>query len=269
MNEKYERLLKYIKGLGHIAVALSGGVDSGFLLHAAVDAVGSENVAALTATTLLHRADELDFSRELAARYGVAHRVIELDPLAIEAVRFNRIDRCYHCKRAIFTALWDATHLMGIENLADGTNADDTGVYRPGLAALAELGVVSPLKECGLTKAEIRDIAGDFGLNIAKKPSRPCLATRLPYDVELEPAIIHMIAEGEKTLEGFGLNQFRLRHHGDIARIEAETSDFAKILELRKELTAALKALGYRHITLDLQGFRSGSFDEKPQNGIE
>ena len=294
--EKYrmlrEKMDSYVSG--GIAVAFSGGVDSALLLKLACMVAGEENaVYAVTVQTRLHPANDLETAKRMAVKFGAAHRVLQIDELAESGLENNPVDRCYLCKRSIFRKIKNLTHTLGVEHILEGTNADDLGEYRPGIRAVRELGVSSPLAECGLTKAEIRELAGHLGISAAKRPSAPCLATRLPYGTKIDYALLGRIDEGERYLRELGFYNVRLRVHeltelvsekreeqgsccengaGSaeedpgrewLARIEVDREDLGKILENREELVRKIKKLGFARVTMDLEGFRSGSMDER------
>lgn len=264
-EEKCEKLYGILKELTkeNIAVAFSGGVDSSLLLKAASDCA-SENGTTVYAVT----ADsELSPSEDLAAAVGVAeeieakHLVIKVDVLGEASVSKNPPDRCYHCKKSIFGSMKNAAEKLGAALLADGTNADDMKAYRPGIRALKELEIRSPLKEAGMTKEDIRRLAGELRISVAERPSAPCLATRFPYGELLSEEKLRAVEKGEAFLKKHIDGNIRLRVHGEIARIEAEEAQMTEIFRHREKITSDLKTLGYHYITLDLEGFRSGSMD--------
>ena len=261
LDEKYESLLSALRGMGRVAVAYSAGVDSTFLLAAAHEALG-ENAIALTAVTAAIPQREVQEAVDFCAALGVQHRLVEVDALAVDAFRRNAPDRCYHCKKHIFSTLWDAAKGEGCAHLAEGSNLDDDLDYRPGHRAILELGVESPLRAAELTKAEIRALSERLGLATAAKPSFACLASRVPYDEEITAEKLRRIDAAEQLLLQHGFGQFRVRSHGDLARIEVPEREQEKLFSLRHELHDALRALGFAYVTMDLQGFRSGSMNE-------
>ncbi len=261
LDNKYENLLASLRGLGRVAVAYSAGVDSTFLLAAAREALG-ENAVALTAVTAAIPRREVAEAEAFCAAHGVVHRLVEVDALAVDAFRLNAPDRCYHCKKHIFSALWDAARSEGCAHLAEGSNLDDDLDYRPGHKAILELGVESPLRAAELTKAEIRALSEKLGLATAAKPSFACLASRVPYGEEITAEKLRRIDEAEQLLLARGFSQFRVRSHGDLARIEVPPSEQQMLFDQREEVHDALRALGFSYVTMDLKGFRSGSMNE-------
>ena len=245
-----------------LCVAFSGGVDSTLLLRAAADALGSR-VSAVTFSSRLSPKTEPGEAAAAARAMGVTHYMLTFDELADERILANPPDRCYHCKHFIFRTLQDFAKAHGLGAVADGTNADDRNEYRPGLRALRELGVHSPLADCGFTKREVREAARALGLSAAGKPSAPCLATRVPYGERLTDALLEKIERAEEALHTLGFAQCRVRAHGDIARIEVPAEALSRALEKRAEIIAGLHEAGFIYITLDLEGFRSGSMDVK------
>ena len=280
LAEKYRTLREKIGGYvpGGIAVAFSGGVDSALLLKLACMAAGEENaVYAVTVQTRLHPAKDLEAAKLAAAELGAMHRVLQIDELAEGGLENNPVDRCYLCKRSIFRKIKDLAHTLGAGCVLEGTNADDLREYRPGIRAIRELQISSPLAECGLKKAEVRRLAEYLGISVAKRPSTPCLATRLPYGTKIDYELLARIDEGECYLRELGFYNVRLRAHeltslvsaekGDsgrewFARIEVDLTDLEKLLENREELVEKIKGLGFARVTMDLEGFRSGSMDK-------
>ncbi len=246
-----------------ICIAYSGGVDSTLLLRAALNAALPQKkpVLALILETRLHPHKDTLEALSLARSLGAMCEVISIDEFQDPQIRQNPENRCYLCKRLLFRTLKERAAFLGFTVIADGTNADDLREYRPGLAALEELGVHSPLKELGITKQEVREISAFLGLSTASKPSTPCLATRLPYHTLLDYSVLERIQQGEELLRAMGFYNVRLRFHEPVLRIEVDTADFPKLLERTGEICAKLKALGFLYITLDLEGFRSGSMD--------
>ncbi len=261
LSEKYEMLLQNLRGMGALAVAYSAGVDSTFLLAAAREALG-ENVLALTAVTAALPRREVSEARDFAAGLGVRHELVEVDALAVPAFRDNAPDRCYHCKKHIFSALRSHARAAGFPHLAEGSNLDDDLDYRPGHRAITELGVLSPLREAELTKAEIRALSERMGLATAAKPSFACLASRVPYGEAITAEKLRRIDAAEEVLRGLGFGQYRVRSHGDLARIEVPEGELERLFACRREIRAALTDLGFVYVTMDLQGFQSGSMNK-------
>ena len=269
--ERIEELKTFLRRTAEhgAALAFSGGVDSSFLLAVLKELHDGSPfpLTALTMRTVFQASEELSEVRRIAAETGVELQVFSCDPLALPEVRDNPPDRCYWCKRHIFSEFLDFCRVNGLGVLFDGTNADDLNVYRPGLRALRELGVVSPLAELGFTKAEIRHLAAERGLQCAKKPAMPCLATRFEYGTELTPERLRMAAGGEELIRDLlpPETDLRLRVHDRIARIEVSPDALGIVLRNRTEISAGLKKLGFEFITLDLEGFRSGCYDKKEE----
>ncbi len=262
--DSLNRRLKDILEQGDCCVAFSAGVDSTVVLKLACEQAAGLNrkVYAVTFHTMLHPKTDRKLAVRLAEEYGAEAVVLKVDEYGIGKILDNPPDRCYYCKDYLFRTLKDFAWKNGCASVLDGTNADDKKVFRPGLKALQKNGILSPLAECGVTKVQVRELAALLNLETAEKPSAPCLATRLPYGVQLDRRLLERIEEGEQYMESLGIQSSRLRIHGDVARIELEPEDFGILLEFREELIRYLKKLGFGYITLDLQGLRSGSMDE-------
>ncbi|MHC4561273.1 MAG: ATP-dependent sacrificial sulfur transferase LarE [Planctomycetota bacterium] len=248
--------------LGSVAVAASGGVDSSFLLALAARTLGTEKVLAVTARGAFYPPDEVTDAAEVAAGAGVQHVIVESDVLADPTVAANPPDRCYHCKKLIFAAVKRLAAQRGLAGVASGDNADDPSDHRPGLRAIRELDIATPLLDAGLTKADIRAASAAMGLLTADKPSGACLASRVPYGRPLTPEGLDRIDAGEKALREMGFRQCRLRDHDPVARIEVVPEQLNQALGMRESILAALKPLGYTYVTIDLEGFRSGAMNE-------
>lgn len=250
-----------------ICLAFSGGVDSSLLLKLAADAAAmtGKKVYAVTFDSRLHPSCDLKIARQVAGELGGIHEIIAVDELDQEEIRHNPVNRCYLCKRHLFSKLRESAGKKGIRHILDGTNEDDMHVYRPGIRALKELGIISPLAELHITKDQVKKMAGELGISVASRPSTPCMATRLPYHTEIDYDVLACIAEGEAYLRGIVPGNIRLRLHGEIARLEVDKDAFGRVLERKEEITGKLKGLGFEYVTLDLEGFRSGSMD----GGIE
>ena len=248
-----------------ICMAFSGGVDSGVLLAAACKAAkisGTDKpVLAVTFATRLHPHGDTAEAAELAKSLGAIHKIIEIDEFTDTRISENPRNRCYLCKSLLFKSLLKAGADAGYTFFCEGSNLDDTKVYRPGIQAVRELKVASPLIDCELTKAMIREIAANEGLSVASKPSTPCMATRLPYDTHFDYELLEKINEGEVWLRNLNFYNVRLRFHDPILRIEIDKQDFNRFMEHHESIVNAMKALDFKYITLDLEGFRSGSMD--------
>ncbi len=264
LAQKYRGLREKLRGLERLAVAFSGGVDSALLLKVAADSLGPGAVIALTARTAFSPAWELAEARSLASELGIRQLLEDIDVLGEPKVAANSPRRCYHCKRLIFGRLAARAQAEGFGQLADGANFDDLSEYRPGSQAAAELGILSPLREAALSKADIRCLSEALGLQTAQKPAFACLASRFPYDSPLNLEALKQVEAGEDFLRSLGFRQLRLRRHGPIARLELGRSELAQMLklELVDLVNEKLKALGFAFVTLDLGGYRSGSLNE-------
>lgn len=260
-NEKYTNLLKDLEKLGTVMLAFSGGVDSTFLLKAAREALGS-SVKAVTVCAPYIPRWEIEEAKAMAGELGVVHEIIDV-PL-IEEIRHNPPDRCYLCKKALFGILQEIAERDGYQSVIEGTNFDDTADFRPGLRALKELKVRSPLLENKLTKEEIRVLSKELGLKTWDKPPYACLLTRIPHGRELREEDFARIEHAEKFLMHRGFRAVRVRCHGNLARIEVAQKDMEKLfaLPVLEEISRELKNLGFRYVTLDLEGYCVGSFNE-------
>ena len=264
VKEKHEKLKAIFKDLGKVVVAFSGGVDSTLLLKVAQDTLGVKNVLAVTALSPLYPERELEGVKKLIQTLGVNHRLIHSNELEIPGFSKNPPNRCYYCKSKLFGELLDLAKEETIPFIVEGSTLDDDKDHRPGKVAVQELGVRSPLREVGLAKAEVRELSRALGLPTWDKPSFACLASRFPYGEEITGEGLKMVDEAEDFLFGLGFKQVRVRHYGNLARIEILKEEMAHLMEdsLREKVVARLKGVGYSYITLDLQGFRSGSMNE-------
>ncbi|OLN29457.1 ATP-utilizing enzyme of the PP-loop superfamily [Desulfovibrio sp. DV] len=259
-DQKYRNLLTALGSLGHAVVAFSGGLDSTFLLHSARQALGNKVLAVTVVAPYTPRADVQD-AKATAQALQVRHLL--LDAPFPETIRDNPPDRCYRCKHHLFTRLVATAQAEDIARVLDGTNLDDLDDYRPGLKALGELGVISPLLAEGLTKQDIRDLSRRHGL-VWDKPAGACLLSRIPYGTRIEDAELRRIDQAEDFLRELGFAAVRLRSHGDVARIEVPRDRVADVIEADRQhgIYARLTALGYRHVAVDLAGYRMGSLND-------
>jgi pyridinium-3,5-biscarboxylic acid mononucleotide sulfurtransferase len=261
LHEKYEDLLEILRGLGKTVVAYSGGVDSTFLLAAAKEAPVAELVA-LTMKRPYIAQWELIEAEEFVAKLGITHRIVELP--VDEEVRNNVVNRCYYCKSSTFGFFREELDRMGYDTLLDGTNADDTHEYRPGMRAIREQKVRSPLQEAGLTKPEIRELLREMGLPDWDKPANTCLVTRIPYNTRVSDEDLRLIEQAEYYMMKQGFRQVRVRKHDDLARIEVEPDMVPRLQEpeTAARITAHLKELGFRYVSVDMGGYKTGSMDQ-------
>ena len=260
---KLERLRVQLREIGSAAVAFSSGVDSTFLLRVAHEVLG-DRVIAVTARSRSFPKRELDEAAAFCRSEGVRHEILDSEELDIPGFVANPPDRCYHCKKALFGKLIAFAQMNGLAAVLEGSNVDDDGDYRPGLRAIRELGVRSPLHDAGLTKAEIRALSKRMGLPTADKPSFACLASRFSYGERITAAGLERVERAEQWLRdaGLGLTQLRVRSHGDMARIEVPPADIPRIAARAEEIAAALQSFGFAYVALDLQGYRTGSLNE-------
>lgn len=245
-----------------VIVAFSGGVDSSLLLKMACEArEKGRKVYGVFLHTMLHPSGDVQEAEQTAGEIGAVFLELKLDELGAAGIEDNPVDRCYRCKKYLFQRLKDKAEELGIYTVLEGTNEDDLHVYRPGIQAVRELGIISPLAETGFTKEEVRRLAAEYGISVSGKPSAPCLATRFPYGSRLSYEAMRRVETGEAYLKNMEFYNVRLRVHENIARIEVDSGEFGSVLEHKEEITALLKKLGYSYVTLDLEGFRSGSMD--------
>lgn len=260
-HKKLEKLKSIIKGYKKVVVAFSGGADSTFLAKVCSSVLG-KNALAVTADSDSMPRKELEETKALARKMGMRHVIVKANELQNEAYTINPTNRCYFCKTELYRILTKIAEKEKINVIANGLNKDDTEDYRPGIQADKEFHIKSPMVEAGLTKREIRFLSRESGLPTHDKPASPCLSSRVAYGVSITKHRLNQVESAEEFLRQLGFKEFRVRHHGQIARIEIPENDFDLLFRHRKEIADKLKELGFAYITLDLQGFRSGSMNE-------
>lgn len=265
---KKKNLIRHLKELDSLLVAFSGGVDSTFLLALAHETMG-DRVLAVTESSSTYPSSERQEAIKFAEKRGIQHVVFQADETCIPEFVANAPDRCYHCKKSLSQELLKIAAERGIEHVAYATNVDDLGDYRPGLKAAEEMGFIAPLVEAELNKEEIRFLSKEMGLPTWDKPAMACLASRIPYGDAITANKLKMVEEAEDYLANKGFKQYRVRHHGSVARIEVESSEIDKINEpnLRKNIVEKFKEIGFLHIAVDLEGYTTGSLNRALKDG--
>ena len=248
-----------------VAVAFSGGVDSSLLLYLCCEAAkqNGTKVYAITMQTELHPQSDLEIAQNVANEAGAQHIIIKINELEEAGIGMNPVNRCYLCKLSLFKKIQEEARRLNVSNIVEGTNEDDLHVYRPGIQALKELNIISPLAKFNIGKEEVRKMAEEYGISVSRRASTPCMATRFPYGTKLSKDLMQKVAEVEEWLRNKCVYNVRLRVHGNIGRFEVDRSDMPLLLEQWKEITERTKQIGMDYVTLDLEGFRSGSMDIK------
>lgn len=264
MEEKFEKLREYLGNLGSVAVAFSSGVDSTFLLKVAKEVLGGDKVIAVTARSCSFPKRELDEAKAFCEKEGIRHVVVESEELQIEGFAKNPVNRCYLCKRELFEKIMEIAKEYGMEAIVEGSNMDDNGDYRPGLQAVAELGVKSPLRYAQLDKKEIRLLSRKMNLDTWDKQSFACLSSRFVYGEEITEEKLSMVDKAEQLLLDMGFHQLRVRIHGKMARIEVMPEEFGKLVEEenRNRIVSEFGKYGFTYVSMDLKGYRMGSMNE-------
>jgi len=263
LHEKYNELKELLRSLKSVTVAFSGGVDSTFLLHVAKEALG-ENVIAVTARSLSFPERELREAQAFAAKHEIKHIIVDSEELDIDGFSQNPKNRCYLCKTELFTKISEIAQKMNFHAVLEASNSDDNGDYRPGLIAVKELGIHSPLRQIGFTKAEIRMLSKEQDLPTSNKPSFACLSSRFPYGESITPERLRMIDKAEQYLLDLGIWQVRVRFHDNLARIETDEDGFSVLLnpQVRLQVYDEFHKIGFTYVSLDLKGYRTGSMNE-------
>lgn len=259
--QKYSALKENLAQYNGVIVAFSGGIDSSLVAFVAGEVLGNNALAVTSASASLKRAD-LALAEKLAQQWGIQHKVIVTDELSKAEYRANPVNRCFHCKSSLYTYLDEMAQTEAVEVVLNGTNLDDLGDHRPGLIAAENFEVRSPLVEAGFHKADIRALANALGLENADKPQAACLSSRFPYGTHITQALLAQVEAAEDVMTELGFSQYRVRHHGEVARLEVPEHELARAVELHKQLQSRIKATGYSYVALDLGGFRSGSLNE-------
>ena len=263
LRQKEARLEEALRAAGTVLVAMSGGVDSSYLAYAAHRVLGRDALA-VTAVSPSYPESHREMTERVVAEFTIPHRFVETDEMSNADYRANRPDRCYHCKTELFRVMGALRGELGFGAVAYGVNTDDTGDFRPGHRAATEQGVLSPFLDAALSKSEIRALSRAAGLPTAEIPASACLSSRLPYGTEVTPERLAQVDRGESALRELGFRQVRLRHHGDVARIEIAPSELSRALEpvMAQRISEAIKPLGFRFVSLDLDGYRTGALNE-------
>ena len=261
LTGKLDAIKASLGSMDSALVAYSGGVDSSLVAFLAAEVLGTEALAVTSGSASLKRSD-LALAKRLADEWGMRHRVIVTDELSKPDYRANPVNRCFHCKTSLYTALADIARQEGFAEILNGTNTDDLGDHRPGLIAAQDFAVRSPLVEAGVDKAGVRALAAYLGLDNAAKPQSACLSSRFPYGASINAERLAQVEQAEERLARLGFVEFRVRHHEDVARLEIGAGELERALELRDTLQAEIQACGYRFVALDLGAFRSGSLNE-------
>jgi uncharacterized protein len=263
LEEKERRLRALLSDYGSVIIAFSGGVDSAYLAYVAHSEMG-ERALAVTGDSASYPTFQRALADQLTTMFGIRHELILTEEFEDQNYTSNPPNRCYYCKTELYTRLSELARERGFEMIADGTNADDAGDYRPGRQAAREMGVRSPLSECDMTKADIRELSRRAGLPTWNEPASACLSSRVPYGQVVTIEKLSMVDKAEMALKRLGFRQVRVRHHGDVARIEVADEEMARALDrkMTQRMSDALKAIGFKYVTLDLEGYRTGSLNE-------